>query len=80
MGKGQRIYSSGGLSLGTHLDIWDVTDGHPRARAELEELVKASERFEKVRKLNPRQFSELYRKNIAGEARFDDLVDAFQFD
>ena len=33
-------------------------------------------RYEKLRKLNPRQFAELYERNIKGEGLFDDLVDA----
>ena len=32
-------------------------------------------RYEKLRKLNPRQFAELYERNIKGEGLFDDLVD-----
>lgn len=35
----------------------------------------AARRYEIVRKLNVPQFAELYRRNIAGEGRFDDLVD-----
>ena len=37
--------------------------------------VDATRRYEIVRKLNVPQFAELYRRNIAGEGRFDDLVD-----
>lgn len=33
-------------------------------------------RYEKLRKLSPRQFADLHARNIAGEAAFDDLVDA----
>ena len=33
------------------------------------------ERYEKLRKLNPRQFAELKQRNIAGEGKFDELVD-----
>lgn len=41
---------------------------------ELDRVVLAAERYEKVRKLNPRQFRELWDRNMKGE-RFDDLVD-----
>ena len=32
-------------------------------------------RYEKLRKLSPRQFADLYQRNLNGEGRFDDLVD-----
>lgn len=32
-------------------------------------------RYEYVRRLNTRQFAELYQRNIRGEGAFDDLVD-----
>lgn len=35
----------------------------------------AARRYEIVRKLSVPEFAELYRRNIAGEGRFDDLVD-----
>lgn len=35
----------------------------------------AARRYEIVRKLNVPQFQKLYKRNIAGEGRFDDLVD-----
>lgn len=38
-------------------------------------LTIAEERYEKVRRMNPQQFKELWYRNIAGEGRFDDLVD-----
>lgn len=41
----------------------------------LEELKLAHKRYEKVRKLNPRQFAELYEQNLRGVATFDELVD-----
>jgi hypothetical protein len=37
---------------------------------------KGHDRYEYVRTLNPRQFQELRERNIRGEGRFDDLVDA----
>ena len=30
--------------------------------------------YEKLRKLNPREFADLYERNIRGEGNFDDLV------
>lgn len=39
------------------------------------DIILNAERYEKLRKLNPRQFTELYERNIRGEGRFDDLVD-----
>ena len=36
---------------------------------------KGYERYEKLRKLNPRQFYELYSESIKTGKRFDDLVD-----
>lgn len=45
-------------------------------KAENERLQKSHERYEKLRKLNARQFQGLYLANIQGAGRFDDLVDA----
>ena len=36
---------------------------------------KGYRRYEKLRKLNPRQFEEIYLKNIHTGQKFDDLVD-----
>lgn len=54
-----------------------VDDGYPAqlSRA-LDEVVAMAERYEAVRKLNPRQFAELYARNLAGEGAFDVLVNA----
>lgn len=38
-------------------------------------ILLAARRYEKVRKLNPQQFAELWQRNINGEGSFDDLVD-----
>lgn len=38
-------------------------------------VVMMAERYEAVRLLNPRQFAELYARNLAGEGAFDALVD-----
>ena len=34
--------------------------------------------YEKLRKLNPRQFEELHKKNMSGVGAFDDLVNALK--
>ena len=33
--------------------------------------------YEKIRKLNPREFAELHERNLRGEGSFDDLVSRF---
>ena len=45
---------------------------------ERDELLVAARRYETVRKLNPRQFSELYERNITSGQSFDDLVDRIE--
>lgn len=42
---------------------------------EVEQLRQDAARYERLRRLNPRQFAEIHQRNLAGE-RFDDLVDA----
>lgn len=44
-------------------------------RADVERLRQQAARYERLRRLNPRQFAELHQRNLAGE-RFDDMVDA----
>lgn len=44
-------------------------------RAEVEQLRQQAARYERLRRLDPRQFAELHQRNLAGE-RFDDLVGA----
>jgi hypothetical protein len=34
-----------------------------------------SARYEKLRKLNPRQYADLWQRNLTGEKRFDEWVD-----
>lgn len=47
-----------------------------RRRAEEVEALRAdAERYQGLRKFNPRQFADLWQRNIAGEGRFDALVD-----
>ena len=43
---------------------------------EIERLLLIEKRYEKVRRMNPRQFSNLVLLNSRGEGAFDDLVDA----
>ena len=57
------------------LDIDDVSYGHPVAEEELLALRLAERRYETIRRLTPRQFTELYARNLTGEP-FDQLVDA----
>ena len=46
---------------------------------ELPEMIRrlrvGHDRYEKLRRLNARQFAELYQRNIKGEGTFDELVD-----
>ena len=37
-----------------------------------------ADRYQKLRRLTPRQFADMYRENIVGRATFDDLVDAMK--
>lgn len=46
-----------------------------QARVENEILQIANARYEYVRRLSPRAFSELWQANLRGEGAFDDLVD-----
>ena len=43
---------------------------------ELAEAQKGHARYEYVRKLNVRQFQEIFIRNLSGEYHFDDLIDA----
>lgn len=53
-----------------------LDEGYPAqlGRA-LDEVCNMAERYEKLRKLNPRQYAALCEWNLAGEGTFDDLVD-----
>ena len=46
-----------------------------KLRAEVEQLRQQASRYERLRRLDPRQFAELHQRNLAGE-RLDDMVDA----
>lgn len=39
------------------------------------EIRKKAELYEKLRRMNPREFTELYRKNISSGMKFDELLD-----
>lgn len=39
---------------------------------------KGYERYETVRKMTPREFHDLYLRNLSGEASFDKLVDSIK--
>jgi hypothetical protein len=52
------------------------SNGHKLRTRTAEELELAHERHEYLRTLNPLQFAALHERNIRGEGRFDDLVDA----
>lgn len=50
--------------------------GYILSRGMVAQAWNGHRRYEKVRKLNPQQFAELYRRNIEEGISFDDLVDA----
>lgn len=39
------------------------------------ELQKKADLYEKLRRMNPREFAELYRKNIEAGVAFDELIE-----
>ena len=49
--------------------------GSKMSNKTIDDYKKGYERYEKLRKLNLRQFSELYSESIKSGKRFDDLVD-----
>jgi len=56
---------------------WDLIDKHAKQVVRVltpEELALGWMRYEALRRLNPRQFSEIHDRNIRGEW-FDDLAD-----
>ena len=55
--------------------VLDVFAERDALRAEVEALRQQAARYERLRRLNPRQFAELHQRNLAGEC-FDDMVDA----
>lgn len=64
--------------MGKYLDLWDVSEGHPVAREELETLRIIETRYEKVRKMTPREFQQIYDLNLCAEKPFDQLVDEWE--
>lgn len=41
----------------------------------MRESAQGHARYEALRCLNPREYTEMWRRNLAGDARFDDMVD-----
>lgn len=60
------------------LCVGKSTQWTPSDQRQLEELLKDSIRYEKLRKLTPQEFQGLYEANIAGAGRFDNLVDTLE--
>ena len=61
--------------MGKHLDLNDVAAQSPLAKSELEELRKASERYETARLMNPRQWAAAWEENIKTGKSFDEIID-----
>ncbi len=64
--------------MGMYLDLWDISDGHPRAREELLELRLAQDRYEKVRKMNTLMFRGIWEENMRTGTPFDEIVDRLE--
>jgi len=43
--------------------------------AHIREAAQGHARYEALRCLNPREYTEMWRRNLAGDERFDDMVD-----
>jgi hypothetical protein len=69
------LQKAGATIPAPHLDLDDVASGHPAAEDELRDLRIAQKRYEKIRRMSPRQFTALWLVGITSEAHFDDLVD-----
>lgn len=53
-----------------------ISQPDPKAIGEgLNRIILAAERYEKLRRLNPRKFHELYMRNISEGKPFDELAD-----
>lgn len=44
-------------------------------KSKVEALQPSADRYAQVRRMNPRQFAEIYQANLAGKGPFDVLVD-----
>lgn len=56
--------------------LWDIRISSSQTEKEnLSKIQKQASRYEVVRKLSPRQFSKLYKRNIETGTHFDELVD-----
>lgn len=67
-GEDERTMEEAGLSPG------EITKAIRDAIAEIKKLRVAHRRYEALRRVNPRQFMDLWNRNLKGE-RFDALVD-----
>ena len=67
-GEDERTMEEAGLSPG------EITKAIRDGIAEIKKLRVAHRRYEALRRVNPRQFMDLWNRNLKGE-RFDDLVD-----
>ena len=47
-----------------------------RLKTENMKLIKGNDRYEKLRRINPKDFSELWLRSLEGDETFDELVDA----
>lgn len=57
-------------------DYWHGMAKHiATMHRDLQTYKKGHERYELVRTLNAKQFSDMFKLNIEGKARFDDLID-----
>lgn len=66
-------------SLSDHFSAaFRVAKDHQRLTALVEEYKIGRDRYEKLRKLNPRQFGELFENCLKNDIKFDDAVDALE--
>ncbi|MFZ4437651.1 MAG: hypothetical protein ACOYOS_04430 [Syntrophales bacterium] len=47
-----------------------------RLKTENMKLIKGNDRYEKLRRINPKDFSDLWLRSLEGDETFDELVDA----
>lgn len=57
------------------LDLDDVAHGNPVAERELAELRLAAKRYEIIRKMSPRAYSNAWELNIKTGKPFDEIID-----
>jgi DNA repair exonuclease SbcCD ATPase subunit len=71
-----RIWAIFGTPTYEELKGRSIYDLVSQAKADAESNRRAHARYEHVRRLNVRQFADLFERNLHGEGAFDDLVDA----